>query len=250
VSTEPEKKLLAPLADAYEPTDADAERVFAKIQASLAALPAAPVPVARPPVPPAAGAFAGKNLALVGLCALAIVGGVFAWQSRREGPRPAAPASEVVAAPVVTAPAVPAPPVASAPVAATAAPAMLPSISVDSLPSASLAQPPGASGGKLAAAPAASQAPSSETLEKEARLLAEARRAVQRGEAAQGLALLDEHARTFPNGWLAADRAAERIVVLCSLGRRDEAVRESKAFLVGRPDGPLTRRVTASCAGE
>ena len=71
-----------------------------------------------------------------------------------------------------------------------------------------------------------------------------------RGDAAQGLALLDEHAQTFPKGFLAGDRAAERIVVLCGLGRRDEAVREAKVFLAGRPEGPLTRRVTMSCGGE
>jgi len=47
-----------------------------------------------------------------------------------------------------------------------------------------------------------------------------------------------------------ADRAAERIIVLCSLGRRAEAVEQATVFLRSRPKSPLTRRVEASCAGE
>jgi hypothetical protein len=35
-----------------------------------------------------------------------------------------------------------------------------------------------------------------------------------------------------------------------SLLQRCEAVREAKVFLAGRPEGPLTRRVTTSCGGE
>lgn len=272
MSTEPEKKsLLAPLADAYEPNQADAERVFARIQASLLASgaavppassalpPAAPAPAAAPAAPAApvaaAGARAGKSLALLGLSVfvLAIVGGAVVKQMQSEDARPV---------PTVTAPA----PVAPSPVIAETNPAprevttattpAIPSISVDSLPSANVV-PRGATPGPIALATAspeepapAPSAPAADTLEKEARLLAEARRAVQRGEGTRALALLDEHARDYPKGWLASDRAAEHIAVLCSLGRRDEAVREAKVFLEGRPKGPLTRRVTMSCAGE
>ena len=92
--------------------------------------------------------------------------------------------------------------------------------------------------------------PAADTLEREARILADARRARQSGNGEEALALLDEHARVFPSGWLASDRDAERILVLCSLGRRDQAVREAAAFLAGRPKGPLTRRVELSCAGQ
>ena len=46
------------------------------------------------------------------------------------------------------------------------------------------------------------------------------------------------------------ERIAERIVVLCTVGRRAEAAREAKSFLDGRPKSPLTRRVEASCAVE
>jgi RNA polymerase sigma-70 factor (ECF subfamily) len=91
---------------------------------------------------------------------------------------------------------------------------------------------------------------SSDTLAEEARLLAEARRAVRAGDVPRALTLLDEHARVFPNGWLVDDRAAERIVVLCHLGRQEEAVREATIFLSGRPESPLTHRVATSCAGN
>ena len=98
----------------------------------------------------------------------------------------------------------------------------------------------------VAVAPAADP----DTLEREARILADARRARQADDAERALALLDQHAREFPTGWLASDRAAERIVVLCALGRRAEAVREAAIFLKGRPRGPLTRRVEMSCVGQ
>jgi RNA polymerase sigma-70 factor (ECF subfamily) len=125
------------------------------------------------------------------------------------------------------------------------------SVPVGSLPSVAIARP--ASNGAnamAAAAPTTDNPPSSETLEREARLLAEARRAVQRGDGPRALAILDQHAREFPSGFLSSDRAAERIVVLCSLGRRDEAIAAAKVFLAGRPIGPLTQRVTTSCAGQ
>jgi RNA polymerase sigma-70 factor (ECF subfamily) len=271
VSAENEKKtsLLAPLADAYEPSQADADRIFARIQASLSA-PATPEPAPRStpadaPAPPPASP--GKPLVLAGLAcvALLVLGGVVVQQTRSH--EPSATIAHSVSAPPPDAPVVAPQAPQGVHEVATATTPMIPSVSVDSLPSANApaanapaanapaANAPAANAKEpplgAAARPASPDAPpSTETLEKEARLLAEARRAVQRGDGAQALSLLEEHARVYPNGWLANDRAAERIVVLCSLGRRDEAVREAKVFLAGRPVGPLTRRVTMSCAGE
>lgn len=264
MSTQPEKKsLLAPLGDAYEPTEHDADRIFARIQASLlvpgAAAPSLAEPSPPPPSPDAgssagAGAPAGRHLWLVGLSCvvLAIVGGGAAILHSQPNDARVAPSVEASLAP---------PPVVvvadgnAAPRDVTTAIAMpgIPSISVDSLPSAGAPRATNPSASASAGArqgDATAAASPSDTLEKEARLLAEARGAVQRGDATQALALLDEHARVYPKGWLASDRAAEHIVVLCSLGRRDEAAREAKVFLAGRPRGPLTRRVTMSCAGE
>ena len=225
MSTDPEPKkagLLGPLANAYEPTSADADRVLAKITAALAA------PTAIAPPPPARTFGSGKYAVIAGLAALAIVA-VYATRTPAETPAPSAPSVTTVTERPAAPPAVETP--------------AMPSVAVDSLPTAA----------PTMTAPALKPAPvpaTDDTLAREARLLAEARRAVGSGDAARGLALLDEHARTFPNGFLASDRAAERIVVLCSLGRREEAVREGRAFLANRPASPLTRRVSNSCAGE
>lgn len=91
---------------------------------------------------------------------------------------------------------------------------------------------------------------SADTLGRETQLITSARAALKEKSPDKALAFLDEHARLFPNGWLANDRMAERIVVLCSVSRRSEAVREARAFLDGRPKSPLTRRVEESCAVE
>ncbi len=251
MSTEPENNLslLAPLADEYEPTDTDADRVFAKIQASLVQASPAPAPAspscARMGTGTGTGTGTGKKALLAGLScvALAVVGTIGFRQTD------AHPTTAEVSAPAPVAP----PQVVDPPSEAESAPS-IPSVTVDSLPTAVPAPSAAKEVRKVAlAAPSSAPTvapPASDSLAREASLLAEARRALQSGKGDRALALLDEHARTFPNGWLASDRAAERVVVLCSLGRRDEAVREAKVFLEGRPKGPLTRRVELSCAAQ
>jgi hypothetical protein len=81
----------------------------------------------------------------------------------------------------------------------------------------------------------------------EARLLREADTALRMGDAARATALLDEHARTFPNGILAEERDAERVLLLCASGRA-EARAEAQRFLTVHPESPLSERVLASCA--
>ncbi len=198
----------------------------------------------RPPVA-APGLGAGRSTFVVGaLCALALVGGYVAWASegRCAGSAPNAPR---VSTAVVTAPG----------------------------GSTARCQHPRASGAALDLGRVAAERehrPSARQRDREAHrarvsrrpMLRRVRRSKKKRVSSRrpaapcsvvtppgGLALLDEHARTFPNGFLASDRAAEHIVVLCGLGRQDEAAREAKAFLAGRPEGPLTRRVTMSCAG-
>lgn len=245
MSTDPENKLslLTLLADEYEPADTDADRVFAKIQASLAQASLAQAPAS----PSSAGTGTGKKVLLAGLScvALAVVGAI-GFQKMD-----AHPTTEAVSAPSPGP--VASPQVVDSPSEVESAPS-IPSVTVDSLPTA-VPAPSAAKDVRKVALAAPSSAPTvtppaSDSLAREASLLAEARRALQSGQGDRALALLDEHARTFPNGWLASDRAAERVVVLCSLGRRDEAVREAKVFLEGRPKGPLTRRVELSCAAQ
>jgi len=247
VSIDPERepRFLTLLADQYEPTQADKERVLAKILASSAC--AAP---AHTRADVGAAAKGGRKSLLLGMScvAMAFIGMMV---FRTSVHLPSAPAGPALAAP----------PQASEPgrESETEKVPAVPSMSVDALPSTKIVfpsvkrvhstevQPP------VIAAPSAPEllaSPSSDTLEREARLLADARRALRAGNVDEALAVLDVHARTFPNGWLASDRAAEHILVLCSAGRRDEAVREANAFLEGRPKGPLTRRVEMSCAAQ
>ncbi len=87
------------------------------------------------------------------------------------------------------------------------------------------------------------------TVAAEAELLRQADGAVKAGQPARALALLDEHAARFPNGILIEEREAERIVVLCALGRTDEARAAASQFLRARPHSPLGRRVRESCGG-
>ncbi|MBN9163968.1 MAG: hypothetical protein BGO98_30625 [Myxococcales bacterium 68-20] len=238
--------LLAAFADEYELEDADADRLIARIQTSVAQDAAAGSSSPSPSLSAARGSGVGKSLLLVGASclALATAGAAVLYTLSKTDP---------ASAKATSGPPVPAQtneqPHREA--ESTTAP---PSITVESLPSVAPASPsqgndakkaPVVSTSSSAAAPGAASA---DTLGRETQLLTSARAAVKGGNPDKALALLDEHARLFPNGWLANDRVAERIVVLCGVGRRAEAVREAKAFLDGRPKSPLTRRVEASCA--
>jgi outer membrane protein assembly factor BamD (BamD/ComL family) len=90
------------------------------------------------------------------------------------------------------------------------------------------------------------------TLEQDARLLGEADIAMRSGDADRALALLAEHAATFPSSELEPERSAERIFALCRAGRVEEAWSETSAFVRAHPTGPLSARVKGACgaAGE
>jgi RNA polymerase sigma-70 factor (ECF subfamily) len=84
----------------------------------------------------------------------------------------------------------------------------------------------------------------------EAELLRDADRALKAGDPARALNLLVEHTTRFPNGILIEERDAERIVVLCALGRSDEARIAAVEFLRVRSRSPLAQRVRESCGGR
>jgi hypothetical protein len=90
--------------------------------------------------------------------------------------------------------------------------------------------------------------PGPETVAREASLLRDADAALRAGDAGRALALLDEHTATFPGGVLAQERSAERVIVLCALGRTTEARRAAAAFLIDHPSSPLVSRVRGACA--
>jgi hypothetical protein len=249
-----EPSLLAPLADQYELTEEGADRILAKIQMAYLqdAGAASPASVAAPSSTTKLSLIVGSACA-----ALAMVGVTVHLTSVSEpspvvappgsGAQPVVqsiePAREpevVVAVPSMSVESLPS--VAAVPVAPPASTAS----TVATVASRASARKPTASAG----APDAVEPAAADTLKQEARLITDARLALEHGDGDKALARLDEHARLFPNGWFAADRAAERVVILCSLGRRSEAVQEAKLFLESRPKSPLTRRVEASCAGQ
>jgi hypothetical protein len=87
------------------------------------------------------------------------------------------------------------------------------------------------------------------TLPAEADLLRSADESFRAGSPALALAALDEHAARFPSGALVQEREAERVVVLCALGRTQDARTAAGAFLRSWPRSPLAARVRSSCGG-
>jgi hypothetical protein len=64
------------------------------------------------------------------------------------------------------------------------------------------------------------------------------------------LAQLDEHARQFPDGALAPERRAARILILCDAGETSRARALAKTFLREQAASPLAARIRAACAGQ
>jgi hypothetical protein len=83
----------------------------------------------------------------------------------------------------------------------------------------------------------------------EARLLRDALTAMQAGDGERALLLLDEHASRFPKGSMRGERMAERVLILCGLGRADVARGEASRFLSEFSETALAPRVRASCGG-
>jgi hypothetical protein len=78
----------------------------------------------------------------------------------------------------------------------------------------------------------------------EMRLLERARAAAAREDYAAAIAPLDEHARRFPEGWLAEEREALRVEALAGLGRTSEARRAASTFEARFPRSPLLPAVS------
>ncbi len=88
------------------------------------------------------------------------------------------------------------------------------------------------------------------TIEAETRLVRSALQARRAGDGARALRLLDEYALAYPNGVLGEEGAAERVFVLCDLGRIQEARAASAEFMRTWPRSMLSERVRASCAAR
>jgi hypothetical protein len=92
--------------------------------------------------------------------------------------------------------------------------------------------------------------PSGRSLDEETRALRSAIADLRDGHADRALAAIDAQESRFPDGALAEERAAARIVTLCTLGRSDEARADASRFLRVHPHSLLAGRVLASCGGS
>jgi hypothetical protein len=92
-------------------------------------------------------------------------------------------------------------------------------------------------------------APSSASLEAEVALVRDARAALSRDDAAHALALLDDHARRFPDGAMAQDRDALQVFATCAAGQSDAARELATRFLSLHAASPYAASVKASCTG-
>jgi hypothetical protein len=88
------------------------------------------------------------------------------------------------------------------------------------------------------------------TVAAEAELLRGADASLRAGDGAGALALLNEHAARFPSGILIEEREAERVLVLCALGRTAQARESRAAFLRDHGRSPLATRVRSACVGQ
>jgi hypothetical protein len=85
-------------------------------------------------------------------------------------------------------------------------------------------------------------------LAEEVALLNAARRELAGGHGAQALALVERHARRFPDGALRQERTAAKVLALCELGRVESAAALARALLAAAPESPLRQRLEQSCA--
>lgn len=88
-----------------------------------------------------------------------------------------------------------------------------------------------------------------DALEREMRLMSEARAALGAGDAARAIGLLKDHARQFPKGAFVLEREVSWITALCALGKTDAARTRADGFLRKHGGHPLAAKVRASCGG-
>jgi len=92
--------------------------------------------------------------------------------------------------------------------------------------------------------------PVSRLLAEEAALLLEARSALRSGAPETALSLLSSYESRFAGGVLRQEVHATRILALCDLGRRGEAVLAAKRFTGRWPSSPMAARLATSCVGD
>jgi hypothetical protein len=96
----------------------------------------------------------------------------------------------------------------------------------------------------------ASKPPSADSLAEEVNLLRSARVALDRGDGAQALRLLDAHETRFQRGTLYEERLASRVLALCAVGRIDAARSTAQELERAAPRSPHLPRVRTSCIAQ
>lgn len=206
---------------AYQPTDADRERLLNQLRSRLgdAALPADMSTAASAVT---AGSSTWPLVSLV--VGVGVLGGAlfYGW-TRGEDHQPSAQSAPAVAAAQVI-----------EPVTAPADESSEPSVAT-------------APAGTPAAAGPSSASRSKDRLAGEVAILARATRDLRAGRPAEALKSLDDYRRKFPKGVLGEEQRAARVQVLCALGRFDEA----NANLATLPkQSPLALRAKQFCDGR
>jgi len=100
------------------------------------------------------------------------------------------------------------------------------------------------------ALPAVATTASDDPLVQELLVLRGARAALDRGDPARALELLDQQDVRYPNGVLRQERLATRVLALCALGHEHDAQMTARQLLQIAPRAPYLARMRASCAGE
>jgi len=88
------------------------------------------------------------------------------------------------------------------------------------------------------------------SLDQEVRLLGRAQHAMKQGDAKRALQLLEQHAAEHPSGVLSQERAGVRAVALCRAGQLSQGRAAAKRFLAQSPDSPLAARIRAACFAQ
>lgn len=240
------ERFLELVRDAEQGTQEDQDRVFAKLNASIAADPSFPLE------PLSSGkALSSTTSALIikvagGTAALALaVGATLSWGDGATS-SPAAPSAaklsdlspveaksrvhqQVLAEPAAAAAPTPAPP--------SQAPGQLTS---PTPPQSKQVEPP--SPGTKSATSLAEATPS---LAAELALLQKVQVALSQGRGQQALDLLSAHQTT--DHQFASERAAARILALCKLGRKSEAKQAADSFLKHHPQSVHSAAINNAC---
>jgi hypothetical protein len=127
-------------------------------------------------------------------------------------------------------------------------PSILPAAEPPTLEDAHLRTPPVSVRDPIVAPPLrTSNRPAQDRLLDEAQALAKIQDALNRHDATGAFSLIEEQNRQFPSGQLRIERAAAKVLALCSAGRSVEANQARINFIATYPNSPLTKRVIAAC---